>query len=291
VKPPTNECEMFQGSASVVMAGEAAASQGNPVLTCHDVGMPAPVRSWRKSPTKSLMMAAANVIPISGGSVVMVGGAPTITMSASSNHEHQEEDKTLETIEIHVFDALELPLAGEKFELHLPNGDVEEGELDDAGHATVSDVPRGFALLILPEIDTAPSDRPDLAVVPSAIDGHASLPALPAGTDTTVLVGEGGDSMRRLCLRHRLVNWRAMFLDASNDALRDVRSDPAMLLAKDEVHVRVPDVPATRYLRGGVALRVGLSHQLHVADWPKPYGYSVRCNEAAREGSCESDET
>ena len=41
VKPPTNECEMFQGSSTVVFGGEAAAAQGHPVLSCHDVGMPA----------------------------------------------------------------------------------------------------------------------------------------------------------------------------------------------------------------------------------------------------------
>lgn len=273
VKPPTSECEMYQGSSVVVFAGEAAAAQGHPVLTCHDVGMPAPVRSWRKVPTKSLMMAAANVLPIPGATVVMINGAPTLTMSASSTDETREEETVLVTIELEVFDGFELPIANEKFELHLPNGDIEEGTLDDKGYVKVSDVPPGYCLLVLPQIDEPPDDRFLLALEPGTLDDGVALPALPSGTDVQYVV-ESRQSMRDVCLRHGLVQWRAMFLDASNDALREARGDRAILLPDDEVTVRVPVVPVATYIVQGIALEAGAKHSVHVAHWPERFGHS-----------------
>lgn len=265
---------MFHGSSAVVFAGEAAAAQGHPVLTCHDVGMPAPVRSWKKSPAKSMMLAAANVLPIPGPSVVMINGAPTVSMTASASEAERQNDETLETIELEVYDAREMPLANEKFELHLLNGDVEEGQLDAMGIVRVDQVPRGLAFLFFPEIDAPPDDRAMLAIDPSVNDPAASK-SLPDGTDVTHTVTSRGESFRDLCLFHGLVNWRAMWLDGTNDGLRAEGEDPNYLYAGEVATIRVPSLPSTRYLHEGIAIPSGARTIVHVTTWPRRYGFSI----------------
>ena len=79
-KPPTSESEMFMGSATVNAEGDPMSFAALPVLSCQDVGMPAPPRPKKKSPAKSLMLPTSVVMPIPGGPPVLVGGAPTILM-------------------------------------------------------------------------------------------------------------------------------------------------------------------------------------------------------------------
>jgi uncharacterized Zn-binding protein involved in type VI secretion len=55
VKPPTNESQVFMGSATVLADGAPMSFTGVPVLTCQDIGMPAPFRKG-KSPAKTLML-------------------------------------------------------------------------------------------------------------------------------------------------------------------------------------------------------------------------------------------
>jgi len=258
VKPPTNECEMFQGSSTVVFAGDAAASQGNPVLTCHDVGMPAPVRSWRKSPTKSLMMAAANVIPIPGPCVVMIGGAPTITMTASSSETQREDEKALETIELEVFDAFGERFRRGRYELHLPNGDVEEGALDGDGVAKVSDVPSGYSLLVLPDFEASQraASKPTVESLGKPSNPKEGPVGTAGGADASHIVSQG-DTVRRIANRFGIADWRSVYDHASNKSLRDARPNPNILLAGDVVNIVIPQEPAITYRLGGIAIRSG----------------------------------
>lgn len=273
VKPPTNECEMYQGSSTVVIEGDAAAAQGHQVLTCHDVGMPAPVRAWKKSPAKSLMMAAGVVLPIPG-MPVMIGGAPTITASASaSSEEEEEEDPPLETIEIQAFDGIEMPLVNERFELHLPNGDVEEGTLDDKGYVKITDVPAGYSLLVFPDVDAPPEGRARFAADPTLESNPAPVP-LPDGSDVTHEVVRYDETIRGICARHGLVHWRGMWFDSSNDELRSKRNDPGVLAPGDVVHVRVPSTPRVVYLSHGVPIRSGEKAVVHVRQWPRRFHFS-----------------
>ena len=80
MKPPTNESEMFMGSMSVNADGDPMSFAPLPVLSCQDIGMPAPARLKKKSVAKSLMLPTGIVMPIPTGPMVMVGGAPTIIM-------------------------------------------------------------------------------------------------------------------------------------------------------------------------------------------------------------------
>ena len=80
VKPPTNECELFMGSATVAIDGDAAGYMALMCLSCHDIGMPPPPRinPKKKSKTKSLVLPTSVVLPIPMGLPVLIGGPPTI---------------------------------------------------------------------------------------------------------------------------------------------------------------------------------------------------------------------
>jgi hypothetical protein len=75
VKPPSNDGEIFMGSLTVVVELEPLAFLGNPVLTCHDIGMPPVPRPNRKSKSKpkSLVLPTSILLPIPKGQITIVG--------------------------------------------------------------------------------------------------------------------------------------------------------------------------------------------------------------------------
>jgi RHS repeat-associated protein len=79
VKPPANECEMFMGSSTVSVDGDAFSYLALPALSCQDIGMPPIPRLKKKSQTKSLVLPTSLVLPIPGAPV-LVGGPPTISL-------------------------------------------------------------------------------------------------------------------------------------------------------------------------------------------------------------------
>lgn len=81
-KPPTNESEIFMGSSTVLADGEPFSRLGLPVLSCQDIGMPAPPRPKKKSKTVSLLLPTSVVLSIPGPQPVLVGGPPTISLMA-----------------------------------------------------------------------------------------------------------------------------------------------------------------------------------------------------------------
>ncbi|HLT41052.1 MAG TPA: DUF6531 domain-containing protein, partial [Enhygromyxa sp.] len=82
VKPPGNECEAFMGSSTVLADGEPLTYLGLPALSCSDVGMPPPPRAGKKGAPKSMALPTSVVLAIPLGAPVLVGGAPTISMTA-----------------------------------------------------------------------------------------------------------------------------------------------------------------------------------------------------------------
>ncbi len=81
--PPGNEGEIFMGSATVVVDGDAQSFLGLQVLTCQSVGMPSPPRP-KGQPGKSLFLPVSTVLCIPMGPPVMIGGPPTITAFAAA---------------------------------------------------------------------------------------------------------------------------------------------------------------------------------------------------------------
>jgi uncharacterized Zn-binding protein involved in type VI secretion len=79
VPPPTGEGEMFMGSLSVEVDGDAQSYFGLPVLTCQSVGMPAPFRP-KGAPPKSLVLPTTALLATPMGMPVLIGGAPTISL-------------------------------------------------------------------------------------------------------------------------------------------------------------------------------------------------------------------
>lgn len=79
VKPPGNEGEVFMGSSTVAVDGDAFTYLALPVITCQDIGIPAPGRP-KGSPPKSLVLPTAVVLSIP--LPVSVGGGPTISLMA-----------------------------------------------------------------------------------------------------------------------------------------------------------------------------------------------------------------
>jgi RHS repeat-associated protein len=84
VKPPANECEMFMGSATVCIDGDAQSYLALPALSCHDVGMipPPRVNPKKKSKVRSMVLPTSVVLPIPAGPPVLIGGPPTISLMA-----------------------------------------------------------------------------------------------------------------------------------------------------------------------------------------------------------------
>ncbi len=82
VKPPANECEIFMGSSTVEVDGDAFTHTAHPVLSCQDIGMPPPFRTKKKSKTHSLVLPTSIVLSIPAGAPVLVGGPPTISLMA-----------------------------------------------------------------------------------------------------------------------------------------------------------------------------------------------------------------
>ncbi|HKX63506.1 MAG TPA: RHS repeat-associated core domain-containing protein, partial [Verrucomicrobiae bacterium] len=82
IKPPANECEIFMGSSTVCVDGDAFTYLALPVLSCHDVGLVPPPRPKKKSKTKSMVLPTSVVLCVPGGPPVLVGGAPTISLMA-----------------------------------------------------------------------------------------------------------------------------------------------------------------------------------------------------------------
>ncbi|MEZ6062402.1 MAG: DUF6531 domain-containing protein [Planctomycetaceae bacterium] len=84
IKPPANECEMFMGSATVVIDGDAQSYMALPALSCQCIGMPPIPRlnPKKKSKVKSLVLPTSMVLPIPAGPPVLIGGPPTISMMA-----------------------------------------------------------------------------------------------------------------------------------------------------------------------------------------------------------------
>jgi RHS repeat-associated protein len=79
VKPPGSEGEVFMGSSTVAADGDAFTYLALPVLTCQDVGIPAPGRP-KGSPPKSLVLPTTVVLSIP--LPVSVGGSPTVSLMA-----------------------------------------------------------------------------------------------------------------------------------------------------------------------------------------------------------------
>lgn len=82
IQPPGNECEVFMGSATVCIDGDAQSFMGLPVLSCQDVGIIAPPRPKGKVKTRSMVLPTSVVLPIPLGPPVMIGGPPTISLMA-----------------------------------------------------------------------------------------------------------------------------------------------------------------------------------------------------------------
>lgn len=82
IKPPANDCEVFMGSSTVVVDGEPLSHLGLPVLSCQDIGMPPPVRPKKRRAPKSFYLPSSVVLPIPAGRPVLIGGPPTVSLSA-----------------------------------------------------------------------------------------------------------------------------------------------------------------------------------------------------------------
>jgi RHS repeat-associated protein len=77
--PPSNEGEIFMGSATVLMEDEPATYTALPVLSCNTFGAPPPPRA-KKSPKPVLELPTSMVMAIPSGPPVLIGGPPTPSM-------------------------------------------------------------------------------------------------------------------------------------------------------------------------------------------------------------------
>jgi RHS repeat-associated protein len=79
-KPPANESEIFMGSTTVSVDGDAFSHLALPVLSCQDIGLPPFPRRKKKKVVKSLVLPLTMVLSIP--LPVLVGGPPTVSLMA-----------------------------------------------------------------------------------------------------------------------------------------------------------------------------------------------------------------
>src|SRR5690606_28163158 len=82
VKTPMNENEIFMGSATVVADGAPLSFTALPALSCHDIGMIAPIRMKKPKKSYGMVLPTSVLLAIPVGMPVMVGGPPTVDMMA-----------------------------------------------------------------------------------------------------------------------------------------------------------------------------------------------------------------
>ena len=220
VVPPADVCEMYQGSSTVVVDGDALAGEAHPVLSCHDVGMPAPVRAWRSAPTTSLMLVSAAVLPISSPPV-NVGGPPTIAASGGGGTSSSgSTTPPTASLDVQVFGRYGDPLANARYIVRPLTGGPIEGRLDSEGKVSLPNLPGTRAQLVLPEIDAGQDPvampTPETPAPPSRAPAQtasttAPPPAPPVAPRRTHTVrrGEGLDGIARAysATRQQLMQW------------------------------------------------------------------------------------
>ncbi|SHO54704.1 RHS repeat-associated core domain-containing protein [Vibrio quintilis] len=77
-----NEGEIFMGSSSVLTEGEPFSYQALPGLDCSMVGIPTPGRGDKPKKTLAMVLPTSMQLPLPQPMPVIVGGAPTISMTA-----------------------------------------------------------------------------------------------------------------------------------------------------------------------------------------------------------------
>ncbi|WNG24315.1 hypothetical protein F0U62_10020 [Cystobacter fuscus] len=80
IKPPANESEVFMGSSTVSVDGDAFSHLALPALSCQDIGMPPIPRLKKKKSVNSLVLPTTMVLSIPVP--VVVGGPPTVSLMA-----------------------------------------------------------------------------------------------------------------------------------------------------------------------------------------------------------------
>lgn len=146
VVPPKSEAELYQGSSTVLMDGEAASGQGHQVLGCHDIGSPAPARAWKSGGATSLMKAGSVILPIPGGAIVNVGGSPTTGATSDA-----QAAPASEWLDVEILDDQDNPQSGIPYEVTFSDGSKRRGRVGDNGRISYFRVPAGeFTLQLFP---------------------------------------------------------------------------------------------------------------------------------------------
>lgn len=82
VKPPMNENEIFMGSTTVLADGAPLSFTALPALSCHDIGILAPIRAKKPKKSYGMVLPTSVLLSIPVGMPVLVGGPPTVDMMA-----------------------------------------------------------------------------------------------------------------------------------------------------------------------------------------------------------------
>ena len=78
----------------------------------------------------------------------------------SKQEEKKNKDNPEKTwIEIELVDDEDKPVAGEKYEIKLPDGKVSKGSLDQKGVARVDGIDPGTCQIVFPELDKKAWDK------------------------------------------------------------------------------------------------------------------------------------
>ncbi len=79
------------------------------------------------------------------------GSTPAPAFKPKSTDDEDDEEKTF--IEIELLDEADQPVAGESYEITLPDGSVTTGTLDEKGFARVDGIDPGDCQITFPNLD------------------------------------------------------------------------------------------------------------------------------------------
>lgn len=159
-------------------------------------------------------------------------------------------------IEIVLLDQDGKPVAGEAFRITMPDGTVQNGNLDRAGFARVDGIDPGVCDVQFPDIDRREWGKVvDLGVVRRNLGPDLALPSGAQGA--TAHVVKQGEDLFVIALIHGYRDWKTIYFDALNVGFRGLRQNPAVLFPGDIVNV-----PARQSKEEGAA--TGARHNFFV---------------------------
>jgi hypothetical protein len=131
------------------------------------------------------------------------------------------------TLEIHVVDLTGVPQEGLAYSIDMPDGGSAQGKLDKDGCATARSSQPGIFTVSFPDLDGADWDGV----------GALELPPEEERSEASKYEVKQGDRLPTIARATGFARWQTIWDFAGNTTLRELRSNPCVLLKGDQVAI------------------------------------------------------